>query len=338
MAGEPTELIVSADAAGQRIDAYVAACAPEWVSRSRIKELVKTGHVRLNGIICTSPKERLAAADIVQWVVPEPADPTPQGEDIVLSIAYEDDHLIVVDKPAGLVVHPAAGNWTGTLVNALIHHCGDSLSGVGGVRRPGIVHRLDKDTSGLMVVAKTDRAHQGLAAQFADHGRQGPLQRRYRAIVWGRPEAKGKVETYLGRDHRNRQRRAVTADNAPDARWAVTHWTRLQIWAADDGKTRSPPELSLVECQLETGRTHQIRVHMTHIGHPLLGDPLYGTSVASRVERLPDHVAKVLRQFRRQALHAAILGFEHPITGETLVLESPLPPDMEQLRAALASL
>ncbi|MEO0496357.1 MAG: RluA family pseudouridine synthase [Pseudomonadota bacterium] len=333
-----TELVVDEASVGERIDAYVAAQAPQWVSRSRIKELVKTGHVWLNGVACASPNKRVDLGDIILWRVPAPADPTPRGEDIALSIAYEDEHLIVVDKPAGLVVHPAAGNWTGTLVNALIHHCGQSLSGVGGVRRPGIVHRLDKETSGLIVVAKTDQAHQGLAAQFADHGREGPLQRRYQAMVWGKPDAAGTVETYLGRDNRNRQRRAVVAETAPDARHATTHWRLLDNWSADDGRTRSPVEISLVECRLETGRTHQIRVHMTHLGHPLLGDQLYGTSNASRAERLPDGARHAVKQFRRQALHAAILGFEHPVSGATVLLESQLPADMEQLRSVISNI
>lgn len=335
---ELMELTVSRAAAGQRMDAFVASQAPDWVSRSRVKELIKAGHVSLNGVPCTGPNQRLVEEDAIVWKVPAPVDPTPLGEDIPLAVAFEDEHLIVIDKPAGLVVHPAAGNWTGTLVNALIHHCGESLSGVGGVRRPGIVHRLDKETSGLIVVAKTDRAHQGLAAQFADHGREGPLQRRYRALVWGRPDAAGTVRTYLGRDNRNRQRRAVVGESAPDARHAVTHWQTLGTWAADDGQTRSPVEISLVECKLETGRTHQIRVHMTHLGHPLLGDQLYGTSHASRAERLPDAAKHLVRGFQRQALHAAILGFEHPVSGEAVLLESELPEDMATLLAAIQNL
>ncbi|MEO0637519.1 MAG: RluA family pseudouridine synthase [Pseudomonadota bacterium] len=331
-------LNVDAEHAGLRLDAYVAAHAPDWVSRSRIKELVKAEQVSLNGAVCTAPNQRLKQGDVVHWMVPEPEDPTPQGEDIPLVIAFEDDHLIVVDKPAGLVVHPAAGNWNGTLVNALIHHCGASLSGVGGVKRPGIVHRLDKETSGLIVVAKHDQAHQGLAAQFADHGKTGAMQRRYQALVWGETPPFGRAETWLGRDPKNRQRRAVVPEGAPDARHAVTHWKTLDVLSGDDGRTRSPIAISHIECTLETGRTHQIRVHMTHEGHPLIGDPLYGRGLATQSERLPDPAAKTVKSFRRQALHAAVLGFEHPVTKEPVLLESGLPKDMARLKAALETI
>ena len=209
---------------------------------------------------------------------PEPAEPG--GESIPLNIVFEDDAIIVIDKPAGLVVHPAAGHATGTLVNALIAHCGDSLSGIGGVKRPGIVHRLDKDTTGLMVVAKTDRAHQALAAQFADHGRTGPLRRGYLAFVWGAPaRPKGTIDEPIDRHPKSRDRMAVRANG----RVAITHWQVLERFKGKDGK----PVASLIECRLETGRTHQIRVHLAHVGHPLLGDATYGTGFKTKAARLP---------------------------------------------------
>ena len=242
------------------------------------------------------------------------------GEDLPLTIVFEDEHLLVVDKPAGLVVHPAPGHAAGTLVNALIRHCGDSLSGVGGVKRPGIVHRLDKDTSGLLVVAKSDAAHQGLAALFADHGRSGSLRREYRALVWGAPErAAGTVAAAIGRHPFSREKMAVVADKR--GRAAVTHW-RVE--------ERLGPA-SLVACRLETGRTHQIRVHLAHIGHPLLGDSVYGAGFKTKASRLSAAARAALDALGRQALHAAILGFDHPITGEPLAFESPLPEDLDNL-------
>jgi 23S rRNA pseudouridine1911/1915/1917 synthase len=329
--------VVPDEAAKERLDTFIASRAPDWVSRSRVKADVKGGHVSVNGVVATSPNHRLSATDRVQWIVPEPEDPTPQAENIPLEVAYEDDQLIVVNKPAGMVVHPAAGNWSGTLVNALLHHCGDSLSGIGGVRRPGIVHRLDKDTSGLLVVAKTDRAHQALAKQFADHGRQGPLTRSYQALLWGKPEpASGRVETFIGRDRGNRLKRAVVNEGAPDAKLAITHYRQQQSWRIGDDDKRKPMDVSLVECQLETGRTHQIRVHMAHLRCPLVGDATYGANMSTRVNRLPGDAQEVFSAFKRQALHAATLGFAHPVTGETLELKAALPADFEALIQALS--
>ncbi len=219
--------------------------------------------------------------------MPEPEPAEPGGEDIPLNIVFEDDDIIVIDKPAGLVVHPAAGHATGTLVNALIAHCGDSLSGIGGVKRPGIVHRLDKDTTGLMVVAKTDRAHQALAAQFADHGRTGPLRRGYLAFVWGAPaRPKGTIDAPIDRHPKSRDRMAVRANG----REAITHWQVLERFDGKDGK----PAASLIECRLETGRTHQIRVHLAHLGHPLLGDATYGTGFKTKATRLPEAAQEAL--------------------------------------------
>ncbi|MEX0627348.1 MAG: RluA family pseudouridine synthase, partial [Cucumibacter sp.] len=246
---------------------------------------------------------------------------------IPLTILYEDAALIVIDKPAGLVVHPAPGSWTGTLVNALIHHCGTSLSGIGGVRRPGIVHRLDKATSGVMVVAKTGAAMRELAAQFADHGRAGPLQRDYLALVWGAPSPPaGTIDAPLGRAPHNRLKQTVRKSGG---RRALTHYSTAERFGGDKSA------VSLVRCRLETGRTHQIRVHLAHIGHPLLGDPLYGAGFASKANTLPEAARQALDALGRQALHATRLAFAHPVTAQTLAFETPPPADMAALIAAL---
>ena len=248
------------------------------------------------------------------------------GEDLALDIVFEDEHLLIVDKPAGLVVHPAPGHSSGTLVNALIRHCGDSLSGIGGVKRPGVVHRLDKDTSGLLVVAKTDAAHHGLAALFADHGRSGSLVREYRALVWGVLDAKaGVIDAPLGRHPRHREKMAVVSGER--GRHAVTHW-RLEAALGP---------ASLIACRLETGRTHQIRVHLAHTGHPLLGDQVYGAGFKTKASQLSPQAQGALAALGRQALHAAELGFEHPITGAPLHFESAPPADFAALAAALGA-
>ncbi len=310
------------DDAGKRLDSLLAAHSAGF-SRNRTKSLIKDGHASIGGATILDPNHRVNPGEEITLEVPEPEDPTPRGEAIPLRVVYEDDALIVVDKPAGMVVHPAAGNWTGTLVNALIAHCGASLSGIGGVRRPGIVHRLDKDTTGLIVVAKTDAAHRGLAEQFADHGREGPLQRRYRALVWGAPEtAAGTVNAPLDRSNANRMKRTVVTSGG---KHAVTHWQVLQRYAVDGARE---PVAALVECRLETGRTHQIRVHMAHIGHPLVGDADYAAGFATKARRLPDGASAAVEALGRQALHAAVLGFRHPLTGETLIFESSPPADM----------
>jgi 23S rRNA pseudouridine1911/1915/1917 synthase len=284
--------------------------------------------VTVNGAAALDPNQKLAAGASVLLDLPAAIPPEPLGETIALDVVYEDDDVIVIDKPAGLVVHPAAGHETGTLVNALIAHCGESLSGVGGVKRPGIVHRLDKDTSGLLVVAKNDRAHQGLADQFADHGRTGPLERAYCALVWGVPNRhRGTIEAALGRSSQNREKMAVVSDER--GRFAITHYE------IEEPLPPREPMATLVRCELETGRTHQIRVHMAHIGHPLLGDALYGSGYKTKANRLSDEQKQALTALGRQALHAAVLGFEHPRTGETLRFESPLPADMAALLDAL---
>ncbi|RDE08257.1 RluA family pseudouridine synthase [Pelagibacterium lacus] len=313
--------------AGTRLDAFLAARFPVF-SRNRIKDLILAGAVSVDGAANDVPKYRVKAGESITLAAPEPVEAEPQPQAIPLDILYEDDALIVIDKPAGMVVHPAPGNPDGTLVNALIHHCGESLRGIGGVRRPGIVHRLDKETSGVMVAAKTDIAHAGLSAQFADHGRTGPLERAYTAFVWGIPNPLvGTIETLLGRDPHNRLRQSVLAR---DGREAITHYRVEDRFKGDRW------EVAQVRCELQTGRTHQIRVHMANIGHPLLEDALYGAGYATKINTVPDAVATALSALGRQALHAAVLGFAHPVTGEHMRFESPLPPDMAALAEALA--
>ena len=314
------------EAAGSRLDQWLTATLGTGHSRSRLQALIREGAVSVNGDAVTEPKRKMAMGDRVELALPEPEAPEPQGEDIPLDILFEDDQLIVVDKPAGLVVHPGAGNWTGTLVNALIHHCGDSLSGIGGVRRPGIVHRLDKDTSGVMVVAKTDMAHKALSEAFADHGRDGELERAYVALVWRAPEReRGTVDAPLGRAT-DRVRRAVVHEDRHDARHAVTHWRVLERFAFG-----SDMVASLVECRLETGRTHQIRVHMAHIGHPVIGDPDYGQAFRTKANRLPEPLRSTAKDFPRQALHARLLAFRHPSTDRVMRFEAEMPADMATL-------
>lgn len=318
---------------GVRLDRFLAASLPD-LSRSRLRELIKGGQVRGSAGTIMEPDYRVKPAEIFDVTVPEPEAAEPEPENIALTILYEDEALVVIDKPAGLVVHPAAGNWTGTLVNALIAHCGDSLSGIGGVKRPGIVHRLDKDTTGVMVVAKSDAAHQGLASQFADHGREGGLERRYRALVWGAPrQSKGTINTNLGRHPTNRLKMAVLARGG---KTAVTTYNTLESFG---GRTaaKGGPVASLVECRLETGRTHQIRVHLAHIGHPVIGDPLYGGGYRSKTCALPQEVRSAIVLLERQALHAAVLGFHHPITGLYMQFQSELPEDMRGAMTALAN-
>jgi len=338
---EPGELIArtvlrtDGDAAGQRLDQWLAARLAPDLSRSRVQALVRQGAVRVGGVAVTEAKRKLAAGEEIVVELPEPEPAAPLGEAIPLDILYEDDALIVVNKPAGLVVHPGAGNWTGTLVNALIHHCGDSLSGIGGVKRPGIVHRLDKDTSGVMVVAKTDHAHRALSEAFADHGRTGALARAYVALVWGVPvRPSGTVDAPLGRAA-DRVRRAVVPAGRDDARHAVTHYTVEERFGAGQDRYAAA---SLVECRLETGRTHQIRVHMAHIGHPLVGDPDYGLAFRSKANRLPEPLATEVRHFPRQALHARLLEFSHPDTHLTMTFEAPMPGDMANLVGGFRSI
>lgn len=333
-AGEPRKVLTAEDGASGRLDAWLTGRLEGEFSRNRIKALIEQGAVALNGKPVTEPKKKIAAGDIIEIELPEPEDAEPKGEDIPLTVLYEDDDLIVISKPAGLVVHPGAGNWTGTLVNALIHHCGDSLSGIGGVRRPGIVHRLDKDTSGVMVVAKNDIAHRHLADQFADHGRTGPLERAYQAVVWGRPSGlRGTIDAPLGRSGSDRTKRAVKNELKDDAREAITHYEVMQRFQEKPDATSLA---ALIECRLETGRTHQIRVHMAHIGHPLIGDVDYAAGFKTKANLLPEPAKSVVSRFPRQALHAYLLAFEHPRTGEVMEFEADLPEDMQELIEALA--
>jgi len=315
-------------AAPERLDRVLAGAWAD-LSRSRLQALIRAGHVAIDGAVARDPSLKLQPGAQVILDEPEPVAPEPEAETIPLSIVYEDDEVVVIEKPAGLVVHPAAGHDSGTLVNALIAHCGESLSGIGGVKRPGIVHRLDKDTSGLLVVAKTDRAHKSLADQFADHGRSGPLERAYLAFVWGAPEPRrGVIAAALARSASHRERIAVVSEER--GRHAITRYAVEATYPPGPD-----PAASLVRCVLETGRTHQIRVHMAHIRHPLLGDPLYGAGFRTKVSRLPDPARVALAGLGRQALHATLLQFRHPATGEIMRFESPLSPDLEALRLAL---
>ena len=328
------------DEPAARLDKALSRDVPEEaaLSRSRLGKLIEAGAVRLDGVVVTDLRMKPEPGAEVEITLEEAEESHIEGEDIPLVVVHEDEDLIVVDKPAGMVVHPAPGTPSGTLVNALIHHCGETLSGVGGMKRPGIVHRIDKETSGLLVVAKTDRAHHHLAAQFAAHS----VERRYLAICYGSPDAndprlrgvKGasfeagnilKVQTLLGRHRTDRQRQAVSFTTG---RHAVTRARIVEPLG-------TPPVAALIECWLETGRTHQIRVHMAHCGHALIGDPVYGGRRKLSDKAIGVEGAAAAAAFDRQALHAATLGFVHPATGATLSFSSPLSADMRGLLAAL---
>ncbi len=326
---EISVLVVGPDEVGQRLDKLLALHAARedlGLSRTRLQDLIAGGFVWIDGAAASSPSAKPREGARILFEVPPPLDAAPLPEEIPLDIVYEDQDLIVVDKPAGLVVHPAPGHPSGTLVNALLFHCGAGLSGIGGIRRPGIVHRLDKDTTGLMVAAKSERAHKGLAETFADHGRSGSLVREYLAVVWNLPDrSAGTVDAPLGRHPHHRDRMAVVP--ASKGRHAVTHWSLEEKYA---------PVAALLRCRLETGRTHQIRVHMAHLGHPLIADPVYGAGFRTKASQVDDDARAAILALGRQALHAAVLGFDHPVTRETLLFERPLPPDMTALTATLA--
>ncbi|GBR07680.1 RluA family pseudouridine synthase [Acetobacter oeni] len=316
----PRILTVTEEFAGQRVDRVLALGFPD-LSRSRLKVLIEAGHVTRNGTVFYEPADlaRMGATFVID--IPAPVPATPAGENIPFSILYEDGDLIVLDKPAGLVVHPAPGNETGTLVNALIAHCGDSLVGIGGEKRPGIVHRLDKDTSGVMIVAKTEKAHHALSADFAARR----IDRSYLALCWGVPApVRGEYEGNIGRDRRDRKRMALVSQGGKEALTRYTVQKAFGDYAA------------LVECRLATGRTHQIRVHFSANGHPLMGDPVYLRRIPAVARRCPTGKRDVALDFPRQALHAARLGFTHPRTGETLLFETPPPEDFRALEMQLA--
>lgn len=341
MGSTPLSIRIAADPPS-RLDKALSRDVPEAasLSRTRLVQLIAQGHVAVNGAVVTDARARVTEGDRVEVTVPMAKESHIDAQDIPLQVVYEDDDLIVIDKPAGMVVHPAPGSPADTLVNALLHHCGDTLSGVGGEKRPGIVHRIDKDTSGLLVVAKSDQAHHGLAEQFEKH----TVERCYRAVVYGVPDAgdprlrgvRGvsfeagnimRITTHLARHKTDRQKQAVLFEGG---RHAVTRARVVESFG-------SPSVVSLAECWLETGRTHQIRVHMAHAGHGLIGDAVYGGRRKLAVKALSETAAAAVRGFSRQALHAAVLGFDHPVSGQTIRFESKLPPDLTSLLIALRS-
>jgi 23S rRNA pseudouridine1911/1915/1917 synthase len=340
MASRRIEFVI-AENPPKRLDKAVSRDVPEeaTLSRTRLARLIEAGQLEVDGKIVTDAKARVEEGATISIIVEEAEDSHIGPEDIPLEVIFEDDDLIVINKPAGMVVHPAPGTPSGTLVNALLHHCGENLSGVGGVKRPGIVHRIDKETSGLLVVAKSDAAHQGLAAQFEKH----TVERYYRAVCYGVPDGndprlrgvKGasfepgnilKLTTQLARHKTDRQKQAVLFQGG---RHAITRARIVDSFG-------TPPVVALIECWLETGRTHQIRVHMAHAGHGLVGDPVYGGKRKLAAKALSTQAAAAVQGFPRQALHAAVLGFVHPVSGEDMRFEAPLPQDMATLLDTLA--
>ena len=313
---ETYEIAIGPEHKGKRLDKILADSLPDF-SRNRLKSLIIDGGAVVEGRTIADPSHRVKPGRTVILSVPKAEELDLIPQDIPLDIAFEDDHLIVINKPAGMVVHPAPGNEDGTLVNAILHHCGDSLSGIGGVKRPGIVHRIDKDTSGLIVIAKDDQTHNALSAKF----KAKDIERRYQALVWGLPNpTSGRIEGNIGRHPVQRKLMAVV--KAAQGKSAVTHYKTLEAFGT---------AAALVECRLETGRTHQIRVHMTHIGHPLIGDPVYGKPSKTRRTAISEPAQAYLSTFNRQALHAKALGFDHPVSGEKLYFESELSPDIKDL-------
>ncbi len=318
------KVCVDDESVGLRLDKFINQNLDN-LSRTRIKNLMEQGYVFDKNTSCPlkDPSRKVKAGEVFELFEPQAVSAEPEPEDIPLDIVFEDEHLIIVNKPAGMVVHPANGHEGGTLVNALLHHSKDSLSGIGGVKRPGIVHRIDKDTSGLLVVAKNDQAHKGLSVLFHDHD----IERNYTAIVKGKLQPPmGKVEGNIARHPNNRKKMAVSPDRG---KHAITHYKTNEVFRM--GKVNFA---SIITCTLETGRTHQVRVHMAHLGHPLVGDPVYGRKLA-KPKGASQKLKTALDSFNRQALHATVLGFKHPITGETLHFEAPLPADMENLKKLL---
>ncbi len=326
-------VVVPEDQLPTRIDRFLTDALDD-LSRSRLKILIEEGRLMLNGVPITDPSAKTCAGVSYILEIPAPRAAVPEPQNIPLNILYEDEHLIVLEKSVGMTVHPAVGNWSGTLVNALLHHCAGTLSGIGGVERPGIVHRLDKDTSGVMVVAKTDAAHQGLSKQFSAH----TVERAYRAVVRGGPKPKtGRIETRLARSQHDRKKQAVVKNPmSTHGRNAITDYETVRTFGQEANAPAGTPVAAVVECRLQTGRTHQIRVHLAHIGCPLLGDPVYGKQRTFR--RIINGAGEKLEDFNRQALHAAILGFKHPISGDDLRFETELPEDMQRLIGFLSRL
>ena len=331
-------VVTEADA-GQRLDRFLAGRFDQF-SRARLQQLIRTGQVfriapdrcgETGEVMVCEPARRVVTDERYRLNLPRAENAEPAAQEIALQIVFEDEHLVVIDKPAGMVVHPAPGHEQDTLVNALLAHCGNTLSGIGGVRRPGIVHRLDKDTSGLLVVAKSDRAHQGLSAQFQAHGRDGRLSRRYLALVWEAPRVPaGTIDAPLARSRINRRKMSVVSDG--QGRRAITRFRVLQRFQNPAGKTLA----ALLSCELETGRTHQIRVHLAHKGWPVMADSTYGAGYAASMHNMSSCQRAALIALNRQALHAAHLGFEHPVSGEPLSFEAEMPEDMAILLARLA--
>lgn len=322
---------------GLRLDRFLSDRFKE-LSRTRLQALIREGRVTLGAKTIEDVKYPVKPGDRFDISLPPAVSAKLEAQAIPLNVVYEDGALIVIDKPAGLVVHPGAGRADRTLVNALIAHCGKSLSGIGGVARPGIVHRLDKDTSGLLVVAKTDQAHRALAAQFADHGRAGALERGYLALVWGAPpRPRGTIRAPIGRHPTSRTKMAIVPETK-GGREAVTHYRVVETFGASEGERAPGPIASLLECRLETGRTHQVRVHLNSIGTPLIGDPVYGTGFKSKIRKLPEPLRGKLADLDRQALHAATLAFIHPVTGSLLKFNSPPPDDLTEIVHAFKEL
>ncbi|PHR58708.1 MAG: RNA pseudouridine synthase [Robiginitomaculum sp.] len=341
-------MLAGIDDAGKRLDKYLA----EWseLSRSRLKALIKSGDVTEDGTPITNPSAKVKCEKEYIITVPAPIAAEPEAENIPLDIVYEDAHLIVISKPAGMTVHPAVGNWSGTLVNALLYHCKDTLSGIGGVMRPGIVHRIDKDTSGILVVAKDDKTHQGLSKQFADHS----AERTYVCFARNAPTPReGRIETRIARHPSDRKKMAVVVpppdhiierlynyEESKKGKIAITNYAYIEGYGQQKGGSIGNPLVSKIECKLETGRTHQIRVHLAHIQCTLLGDQTYGKTGAFKTANSAAELKlkAALTAFKRQALHAKSLGFIHPITEEFMQFDSELPADMLELEAALSKL
>jgi 23S rRNA pseudouridine1911/1915/1917 synthase len=331
-----TRTVIAPDGAGDRVDAWLA---KEWpdLSRSRVQGLIGAGKLTADGALVTHSKDKPRAGARYKLILPPPEPAAPQPEVLPLTIVFEDEHLVVIDKASGMAMHPAPGSMRGTVVNALLAHCGDSLSGIGGVARPGIVHRIDKDTTGLVVVAKHDKAHNGLAKLFAKHN----LERVYYAVTRGAPKDRAaRIENRLVRSSEDRRKYVVARDpNTEAGKNAITDYWTVESFGQQAGASAGRPAAALLECRLHTGRTHQIRAHLTHLGAPLVGDPLYGKQRAFKAEgSYAEEAAAAVAAFSRQALHAAVLGFKHPVTGEELRFESTLPQDMTALLDVLRKL